>query len=122
MATMDHKAPKHLRLTRRSDIARLFAEGRRASNHALVLAAVPNALAVSRLGVGVSSRHGSAVRRNRVKRLCREAFRLIRDELPAGWDFMMMPRAGHEVTLGGLQSSLRTLAAKATAAEAPGHE
>ena len=122
MEAMDHKAPKHLRLTRRSDIARLFAQGRRAANHLLVLAAAPNALAVSRLGVGVSSRHGSAVRRNRVKRLCREAFRLIRDELPAGWDFMMMPRAGPELTLSGLKASLRTLAAKVSAAEAPGHE
>ena len=52
------------------------------------------------------------VRRNRLKRLCREAFRLIRGELPRGWDIIMIPHAGVDVDLAGLQDSLRTLTAK----------
>jgi ribonuclease P protein component len=52
------------------------------------------------------------VRRNRLKRLCREAFRLLREDLPRGWDIIMTPRVGAEVDLPGLQESLRTLTAK----------
>jgi len=67
-----------------------------------------------RLGVGVSTRHGGAVRRNRIKRLCREAFRLVRGELPGGWDFMVIPRVGGEFTLEGLMASIRSLAEQLT--------
>ena len=34
------------------------------------------------------------MRRNRLKRVLREAFRLARDVLPAGYDFVLVPRTG----------------------------
>ena len=68
-----------------------------------------------RFAVLVSKRHGGAVQRNRIKRLCREAFRLTRPELPGAWDYCILPRAGVVLTLGELQDSLRNLAAKAAA-------
>lgn len=112
---MANRAGKGLRVTRRSDIERLFEQGRRASDARLMLVAVPGPVpgpGPARLGVGVSAKHGGAVTRNRIKRLCREAFRLIRDEMPGGWDFMMVPRAGADLTVEGLQASLRALAGR----------
>jgi ribonuclease P protein component len=45
-----------------------------------------------RLGVSVSKDHGGAVRRNKLKRLLREAFRLERHALPPGVDIVLIPR------------------------------
>ena len=54
----------------------------------------PNGGTLSRLGVSVGKKHGNAVERNRLKRIFREAFRLTRSELPAGLDFVFVPRDG----------------------------
>lgn len=58
----------------------------------LLVYARPNAdLAIegdTRLGLSVSRRCGNAVRRHRLKRLIREAFRTIRLGLPRGYDLL----------------------------------
>ncbi len=71
----------------------------------------------SRLAAAVSRRHGGAVVRNRIKRLCREAFRTSRDRLPTGWDFVVLPRVGANLTLAGLGKSMIALAAKISASD-----
>lgn len=112
-ASMNQRAPKIYRLTGRKDIDRVFKIGSRVNDRRLTLLAAPNDFSYSRVGVGVSTRHGSAVRRNRMKRLCREAFRLLRDDLPTGYDYMLIPRPGESFTLKGLQESLLSLALRA---------
>ncbi len=108
---MAPRADKRFRITRRKEISRLFRRGQRATDALITLYVLPNdeQTARCRLGVAVSSRHGKAAHRNRLKRLCREAFRLIRQELPAGSDFMIVPRVGGEFTLAALQESIRSV-------------
>lgn len=60
----------------------------------LVVAPGPDASAASRLGVTVTKKVGTAVRRNRVKRLVREAFRLCPELLPAGIDLVVIAKDG----------------------------
>jgi ribonuclease P protein component len=48
--------------------------------------------ALARLGIVASRKLGAAPLRNRIKRLCREAFRLAPELLPAGLDVVVIPR------------------------------
>ncbi|MCE5326137.1 MAG: ribonuclease P protein component [Planctomycetaceae bacterium] len=111
---MDQRFGSQFRVKRGAEFSRAIEQGRQASDGLTRLYALANGLAHSRVGVAVGSRHGGAVQRNYVKRLCREAFRLTRGDLPTGWDFIIMPHAGKHPTLAGLQSSLAKLAVRAT--------
>jgi ribonuclease P protein component len=48
-----------------------------------------NGLGISRLGVTVGKKTGNAVRRNKVKRLIREFFRLNKSRFPQGYDIVV---------------------------------
>ena len=52
----------------------------------------PNALEHSRLGLSVPRRVGNAVKRNKLKRLCREAFRLSSSTHPERLDILITIR------------------------------
>ena len=52
----------------------------------------PNELGFNRLGLSVSRKVGHAVRRNRIKRRLREAFRTQQHELPQGYDIVVVVR------------------------------
>jgi len=54
---------------------------------------VENGLPYTRLGLSVSrKRVGRAARRNRVKRILREAFRLNKAAIPTGLDLVVVPK------------------------------
>ena len=45
-----------------------------------------------RLGMAVTRKTGSAVWRNRVRRLIREAFRMAQNSVPPGYDYVVVPK------------------------------
>ena len=89
---------------------RVFSRRLRASDRWLTLHVAPNEEGPARLGISVGRRFGSAVQRNRIKRLIREAFRRVRHDLPVGVDWIVVPRPAIEPTVPDLMASLLNLA------------
>ncbi len=114
---MPKKLPflRSMRLVRGGDFARVFAEGGRARGAVLLVVARENGLGTSRLGLSVGRAiWRSAVKRNRVRRIFREAFRLSFPELPAGCDFVLVPaRPKLEPELAATRAELVRLAREA---------
>lgn len=85
----------------------MFAHRLRKNVGPLTFVGRPNGLDHLRLGLSVSRKVGTAVRRNRIKRLLREAYRLQRHELPGGYDVVVVVRPHEAMTLTDYQRLMR---------------
>jgi ribonuclease P protein component len=112
LMSVNHRFPKELHLRRPREFSAVYEFRCGASDAWLGISAMPNGREFSRVGLSVSRRYGNAVRRNRLRRLYREAFRLGRQELPTGIDLVMTPRSPNEPTLAQVQTSLKALASQ----------
>ncbi len=66
----------------------------RTPHFVMLVAARHEPLEPSRLGLVVTKKIGVAVVRNRIKRLCRECFRLAPEMLPKGIDLVVIAKTG----------------------------
>lgn len=87
---------KRSRLSRSSDFQRIYRQGSSTASRFLVLYTFRRPGEVNadgpRLGLSVSKKLGGAVVRNRVKRLLREAFGSVREQLAEDHDFVLIAR------------------------------
>ncbi|MDQ2069756.1 ribonuclease P protein component [Natronospira bacteriovora] len=82
--------PPCVRLNQGDDFRQVFRRGKRSKDRFFTILARTNGLDQARLGMAISRRHsGSAVTRNRLKRLVRESFRHHKAQL-AGLDIVVM--------------------------------
>jgi len=105
------------RLKKRREFDAAFERGRRFRGRLVMLVAAPNDVPHPRLGIIASRRVGGAVRRNRAKRLLREAFRLNKDRLRAPLDVVMIasPRLP-EMRFADVEAEVRSLFQKVNSA------
>lgn len=100
------------RVLKTAAFRRVYAARARAGDGRLVVYARPSGLAVTRLGLSVGKSCGGSVQRNRIKRLLREAFRQVRQAMPAGYDIVVVP-LGRDYTFAEVDARLRALVPEA---------
>jgi ribonuclease P protein component len=86
--------PAAARVRRRSEFEELYARGSKLVESRLVAFIGPAADGRSRLGLSVSRKVGGAPRRNRVKRVLREAFRPLAPAWPEPIELVLVARPG----------------------------
>ena len=85
------------RLTHPQDFKRVMKTGRRLASRNFVVFVKENKLEFSRLGIVVSKEVGSAAYRNRIKRVCREFFRLYKHRIRGLFDIVILAKKGCSV-------------------------
>jgi ribonuclease P protein component len=108
--TPDQSFPRSRRLLKPAEFDRAFKRRRAQSDGVLVVYACENELPYARLGIVASRKCGNSPTRARWKRCLREAFRLSQVDLPAGYDFVVLPRPAATPTMPRVRASLVTLA------------
>ena len=109
---MRYTYPRTRRLSGKLAFASVFERKVKETRGPLVVFACPNELKYPRLGISISRRVGTAPKRNRIKRLLREAFRLMQHDLPVGYDFVIVVRPHETQMLADYQRLLSGLFVK----------
>ena len=103
---------KSLRLRSRADFSAVYNARTRETRGPLVIYARPNQLPHPRLGLSTSRKVGTAAKRNRIRRLIREAFRHLQHDLPAGYDLLVVIRPHDPLTLAEYQKLMSAMVIK----------
>ena len=103
--------PKYLRLSGRAAIDTAFRQGRYHRLGVLHAKALPTELETARYLISVKKAIGTAVERNRIKRLVREAIRRHRHQLRRPHDvcLFLTARPGHALTLAEIDKEIVNL-------------
>ena len=80
------------RILKRHEFIALSTTGRKIQNEHFIAVFAPNQHGRSRIGITVTKKIGPAVKRNRIKRIVREYFRLNRHNLKGNWDINLIAK------------------------------
>ena len=83
---------EYITLKENKDFRRLYSRGRSYASGVLVTYVMKNRSNNVRIGITTSKKIGKAVMRNRSRRIIREAYRQIMDEIKPGYDFVFVAR------------------------------
>ncbi len=107
----DERFRKEERLRKRSEFLKTQRKGQRRSGKYMVVYACPNGTDFTRIGLTVARKVGNSVTRSIWKRRLRETFRTHKQDFPAGYDFVVIVKAGFEpVSVQVLKEELLRLA------------
>ncbi len=98
--------PRAARLRTQREFRHVYRRGDRRRGDNLIVVGARRRQAGCRLGLSVSKAHGPAVRRNKIKRIFREAFRLERPSLVGNFDLILIPQAKPRYVLAEVRHEL----------------
>jgi ribonuclease P protein component len=98
--------PRRMKLSGGGQFARVYKSSQRISCDPLVLHGIPNTLGFVRIGMAVPRRVGSAVVRNRIKRLIREVFRHAQHDWPGAYDVVISVQPHQVLTLNEYRQAI----------------
>jgi ribonuclease P protein component len=111
----DESFPKGARIRKRAEYLEIQRSG--AAVHSRLFVGIvrrAEGFAATRLGITTTKKLGTAVVRNRIRRLIREAFRRNRDALPPGMDIIVVARrASVDCTAAAIAFDLADLGRRA---------
>jgi ribonuclease P protein component len=111
-----HTFPSSRRLSGKLAFARVYDARVSEARGPLKVFAFPNELGHPRLGISMPRAVGTAPKRNRIKRLIRESFRLMQHDFPRGYDLLVVVRPHEPMILAEYQRILSALVVKLHAA------
>ena len=74
------------------EFTRVYKKGKFFAGKYIVLYMLPNGLNINRLGITASKKAGKSIRRNRIKRLIKENYRLNEEFVRSGFDLVFVAR------------------------------
>lgn len=99
--------PKQERLLNRKDFVNLNRLGKKYHTKHFIIIYKKTGTGISRLGITVSKKIGNAVKRNRVKRLIREFYRLNKINFPFSCDIVIIAKKNSFLlTYAGIKGEL----------------
>ncbi|MBR2375862.1 MAG: ribonuclease P protein component [Clostridia bacterium] len=101
---------KYLRLKKQADFQRLFQKGMRAFSPSLTMLYRPSDK--MRMGISIGKKHGKSVRRNRIKRLLREAFRSAQGNMQRTYSVVLVPKVRDEYSFQTFERHLKCMIEK----------
>jgi len=107
-----HSFPRSHRLSGKLLFSAVYDAKVKSSRGPLVMYSRPNELRHQRMGISISRRVGTAPKRNRIKRLLREAFRLHPVKLDRGYDLVVVVRPHAPFVLAEYQKLFASLLEK----------
>ena len=101
---------KYLRLKKQADFQRLFQKGKRAFSPSLTVIYRPSKEMT--MGISIGKKHGKSVQRNRIKRLLREAFRAVQNDITGKYSFVLIPKVSEEYSVENFKRHLQWMIRK----------
>ena len=99
-----------VRIKKEKDFTLLFNKGKRFYSESLTLIYYP--AKDLRVGFVVSKKHGTSVKRNRIKRLLRDSFRSFVPKLSKNFFFVLLPKVNIEHSLQKFNQDLEYMLKK----------